>query len=53
MQADMRIYRMSACAFMSDLFASFGDTLTDGLYQGMMKLAINVNQMERNNKQEA
>ncbi|HEY4391909.1 MAG TPA: MarR family transcriptional regulator [Paenibacillus sp.] len=32
--------------FMTSLFDAFDDKLTDGLYEGMMKLADNVNRME-------
>jgi len=32
--------------FMTSLFNAFDDQLTDGLYEGMMKLAENVNRME-------
>lgn len=33
--------------FMSELFDNFDGGLTDGLYQGIMKLAMNVSQMEQ------
>lgn len=39
--------------FMSELFDSFDEALTDGLYQGLMRLANNVNQMERIDEQGA